>query len=447
MRRQLRGILGMICLLAVASPVAAIDGELDTEHFYPPNGRIGFVGGGIVADGGLVDPDGMAVALMRGNGAEVSWRQVPDDIQAATICDFTPPLATEARYRDALFDAEGRLVLVGTASFPALGDVIFVVRFLYPDCTLDPDFSGDGYFTFDLAEDLTGLKIRTQTVFVLEQPVERLVVAGNRELDGTGGDFMDTLVLRLTGVGTLDPTFDGDGWTSLDFEDESQLLADFVVDRERRIVFGANLDPFSADADWLIGRLLPGGALDPTLSTDGWWRVGQTSGAAEQVGAMAAAANGDVMFAGIIDTGPERQVFAARLDFSLYISDFATAGGLTTVTCAALQGDRKLVVAGWSNGFDGDPDVFALRVLVPPSGAPAVDPTFGSGAEPDPLTYFSFEGSPGGTDAAWGVALAAGRPVLFGEANFGDPQGMFVARLANAYIFADGFESGSTNAW
>ena len=36
---------------------------------------------------------------------------------------------------------------------------------------------------------------------------------------------------------------------------------------------------------------------------------------------------------------------------------------------------------------------------------------------------------------------------ILGEANFGDPQGTFVARLENAYIFADGFESGSTSAW
>lgn len=447
MRRKPCGILLVACAVAVAAPVAAIDGELDTEHFYPPNGRIGFVGGGIVADGGLVDPDGMAVALMRLNGAEVRWRQVPDDIGPATFCDFTPPLATEARYRDALFDSQGRLVLVGTATFPAFGDVIFVVRYLYPDCTLDPDFSGDGYFTFDLPEDVSALKVRTQTVYVLTFPIERLVVAGNRELGGAGGDFMDTIVLRLTGGGALDTSFDGDGWTSLDFADETQLLADFVVDRQRRIVFGANLDSLSADADWVIGRLLPDGALDSTFDSDGWWRVGLTSGAAEQVGAMAAAANGDVLFAGIDDDGPERRIFAARLDSSLHVTSFATAGDLSWVTSAALQGDRKLVVAGWSNGFDGDVDIFALRVRVPVSGPLSVDPTFGSGAEPDPLTYFSFEAVPGGTDAAWGIGLAAGRPVLFGEANFGDPQGMFVARLENAYIFADGFESGSTNAW
>ena len=61
--------------------------------------------------------------------------------------------------------------------------------------------------------------------------------------------------------------------------------------------------------------------------------------------------------------------------------------------------------------------------------------------------YFSFEAAPGGTDAAYGIDLSSGQPVLFGEANFGDPQGMFVARLENAYVFADGFESGTTSAW
>ncbi len=446
MLRRLCGIFLLTC--AVVAPAGASDGELDSDEFYPPDGRIGMVGGGIVSDGGLVSPDGMAVALMRLNGAEVRWRQVPPDLQqTGTFCDFTPPLASEARYRDGVFDAAGRLVLVGTATFPALGDVIFVVRFLYPDCTLDPSFSGDGYFTFDLAEDLTGLRVRTQAVYVQAIPVERLVVAGNRETGGGGGDFMDTIVLRLTGAGALDPSFDGDGWASLDFEGETQLLADFVVDRERRIVFGANLDAFSADADWVIGRLLPDGALDPALDTDGWWRVGLSSGAAEQLGAMEAAANGDVLFAGTTDSGAERQIFVSRLNAFLQGTNFATAGDLSAVTCAALQGDRKLVVAGWSNGFDGDFDVFALRVRVPASGTPSVDPDFGSGAEPDPLTYFSFEASPGGTDAAWGIDLAAGKPVLFGEANFGDPQGMFVARLENAYLFADGFESGSTRAW
>ncbi len=445
MMRKLCG--AMVTTALLVTPAGAADGELDTEHFYPPDGRIGFVGGGLVADGGLVDPDGMAVALMRLSGAEVRWRQVPDEVQAATHCDFTPPLATEARYLDALFDGAGRLVLAGTATFPALGDSIFVVRYLYPDCTLDPDFSGDGYFTFDLADDLTKPKIAIQRGFVQGSQVERLVVAADRERDGTGGDFMDTLVLRLTDSGVLDPTFDLDGWASFDFDDESQLLADMVVDRLRRIVFAVNVDPLSADADWVIGRLLQDGGLDVTLDSDGWWRVGLASGAAEQVGAMAAAPNGDVMFAGTVDDGPERRIGVWRLSASLVGTSFASAGDLSWVTSAVLQGDRKLVVAGWSNGYDGDFDVFALRVNVPASGTPTVDPTFGNGGDPDPLTYFSFEAAHGGTDAAWAVDLAAGRPVLFGEANFGDPQGMFVARLDNAYLFADSFESGSTLAW
>src|SRR5690606_13090592 len=63
MMRKLCG--AMVTTALLVTPAGAADGELDTEHFYPPDGRIGFVGGGLVADGGLVDPDGMAVALMR----------------------------------------------------------------------------------------------------------------------------------------------------------------------------------------------------------------------------------------------------------------------------------------------------------------------------------------------------------------------------------------------
>ena len=118
-------LLLAIVLTPFALPLAAIDGELDTDDFHPPFGRIGFVGGGLVADGGLVAPDGMAVALMRDDGAEVRWRQVPPDTTPGTWCSITPQFATEARYRDGLFDSQGRLVLVGTATYPGLGDVLF----------------------------------------------------------------------------------------------------------------------------------------------------------------------------------------------------------------------------------------------------------------------------------------------------------------------------------
>jgi uncharacterized delta-60 repeat protein len=446
------GALGRLVLAAgiatgMAGAAAAADGDLDADDFYPPNGRIGMVGGGLLAEGGLVAPDGMAVVTFRGDGAEVRWRQVPPEIGPAVSCSFAPPLATDARYRDGLFDAEGRLVLVGSAAFPGLGDVAFVVRWLYPDCTLDPAFSDDGYFTFDLAEDVRALRVRTQTAYVLNVPVERLVVAGDVETAGGSGD-LDTLVLRLRGDGTLDPTFDGDGWAAYDDLGESQLLADFVVDGERRIVLGVNVDVFTADSDFVLGRLTPDGELDPTFGVDGWWRLRFASEAADLVGAMEAAPNGDVLFAGTTDVGDERRIGIGRLRTSVTYTSIPTAGDLLGVTSATLQGDRKLIVAGWSNGYDGDVDVFAVRVDVPEEGAMLVDPTFGDGADPqDPLTYFSFEAAHGGTDAAYAVELSGGKPVLFGEANFGDPQGTFVARLENAYIFVDGFESGSTNAW
>jgi hypothetical protein len=170
--------------------------------------------------------------------------------------------------------------------------------------------------------------------------------------------------------------------------------------------------------------------------------------AADALGAMEVAANGDVLLAGTADLGTPRHLGVVRMNDTLTEGTLIeTAGTLSVVTSAVLQGDRKLLLAGWSNGLNGDADIFALRVDVPESGAPAVDPTFGSGAAPDPLTYLELDSDDGGTDAAWAIDLAAGKPVLFGEENFGDPQGMFVARLWNGYIFADGFESGDRSAW
>ena len=52
--------------LVTVAPVRAQDGALDVDDFYPPSGRIGMVGGGLIADGGLTAPDGMAIALSRG---------------------------------------------------------------------------------------------------------------------------------------------------------------------------------------------------------------------------------------------------------------------------------------------------------------------------------------------------------------------------------------------
>jgi uncharacterized delta-60 repeat protein len=404
-------------------------------------------GGGLVVDGGLTAPDGMAILLASANGAEVRWRQIPPEIGPATNCDFTVPIATEARLEAGLFDAEGRLVLTGTATFPGLGKMIFLLRFLYPDCTLDTSFNFDGYFTFDLDDDVSGLRVRSQIVSFLGVPVERLLVAGNRTLAGPG-DYSDTLVLRLTENGALDSSFDEDGWASLDYQDQSQLLADFVVDGDGRIYLGANIDLLGADPNFLLARLTSDGELDGSFDMDGWRPGWFAADAADTLGAMEIAANGDLLLAGTADFGTSRQIAVSRrTNATNHDALFPSAGDLSAVTAAVLQGDRKLLLAGWSNGLDGDFDPFAFRVLIPTAGNPAADPTFGAGAGADPLTYYSFDDGEPGTDAAYAIDLSGGRPVLFGEENFGDPQGIFVARLTNAYIFVDGFESGDSAAW
>jgi hypothetical protein len=69
--RRFATTLGLL-LLASAGGASGIDGELDTESFYPPFGAMGSAGAGLVADGGLVSPDGTAIALIHQPGAEVT---------------------------------------------------------------------------------------------------------------------------------------------------------------------------------------------------------------------------------------------------------------------------------------------------------------------------------------------------------------------------------------
>ena len=447
MRAMRAAVLAGALGLAPWAPAAGADGELDTERFRPPDGRIGLAGAGVVASRGAAGPDGVAVAVLEMSDERLAWYRVPDEGKTM-LCTHPFDGATDVEVSDAVIDGAGRLVIVGTATFPTFGAEIFVLRYLYPGCAYDTSFDLDGEVFFDLAADLRGLRVRTQTVYVAGVPFERLLVAGDREVPGGGGDELDTIVVRFQDDGTLDGGFDGDGWAILDFEDETQALADFVVDGEERIVLGSNIEPFGPDPDFLVARLLPNGALDTTYGGDGWIRMSFNPVASDLLGAMEVAANGDLFFMGTFDTGVVRRISVVRWSGSSFgqVNLFAE-GDLFAVTSSVLQGDRKVILSGWSNGFDGDFDVFAVRVDVPPTGSPSPDPTFGDGGEADPLTYFSFEASPGGTDAAWGIDLAGGRPVLFGEANFGDLQGLFVARLQNSYIFADGFESGDVAAW
>jgi len=447
--RWFRGSLALVFALTLVpglapAPLLAADGELDVAGFNPPLGVWGLEWDALVPGGGLVAPDGVAVVLGAHQGIDWFWWRTGTGQQP---CTLTPPLATSAYVRDATFDGSGRLLLAGNAYFPALGWTIVVARFLYPDCTLDPSFGSGGYVVFDLVETLVGARIRTQSLFVLGNFVERIVVAANVQPLAGGTDALDLIVVRFRADGSLDTNFTGDGFAIYDLDGVTNQLVDLEIDSGNGLLLAGNYVPDAANTEGTLTRVLPSGLLDAGFGTAGWRRLVFEAGARSELGAIALAPNGDPLIAGRSVVGAAVQLAVFRLHGASLEGALFPLVGQNVVFDAVAQGDGKLVVVGASDGFDGEVDPFAVRVLVPSSGTPAIDESFGDGAPPDPLTYLALPVGTDGEDYAQSVDLMAGRPVVFGGYEIPSGDGVFAARLTNAYIFADGFERGSTAAW
>lgn len=440
-----------LCLFVPAAPVAAWDGQLDSNGFHAPNGYVLFSSTSADAHSGVVAPDGAVVAIGMYDGVGIYWARLTASGAPAT-CNFVPPQSDGAGGWDGVFDEEGRLVITGTAWYTSLGQVLFVARFLYPACELDPTFDGDGYWTLDAGDNLIGLKIATVRV---PSPIpgfflERLLVAGDSR-PVAGSDLSDLLLIRLRSNGTLDSTFGSGGVAVYDFDAESNFLADLAIDAAGRIVLGGSVDLFGASPDAMAMRALPDGTLDDSFGAFGWvrWNCG-TSPGEDQPAAVAVDTGGNVRVLsrwlfqnangsthglcgadlGVDGQTVTRQLLANLGDAALNVRD------------AVLQGDGRLIVIGDSDVTDDTWDPFAVAFRLPDW---TVDPTWNNGA--GAWLEYPFDLVQSGVERARAIVLDAGRPVILGSAQTAPGMRAFAFRLENAYIFADGFERGSTAAW
>ncbi|MFF4370173.1 calcium-binding protein [Streptomyces sp. NPDC001594] len=114
--------------------------------------------------------------------------------------------------RGMVIQADGKIVTVGT-TVPAAGGYSDMALARYnPDGSLDPTFNGDGDNDGRIQTDLRGGDDVADAVAV--QPDGKLVVAGYSSEPDAAGSFT---VVRFNPDGSLDSTFDGDGFTFTDF--------------------------------------------------------------------------------------------------------------------------------------------------------------------------------------------------------------------------------------
>lgn len=440
-----------LLLALAATALRAADGDLDTDGFHPPAGYV-TLGGDTSTNalGGAIAPDGVAVPIGQW-GAGIWWGRV-FDVGDPEACVFVPAGATGAFARDGLFDEQGRLVLTGAAHYPALGKVLFVARFLYPACTLDPTFSGDGYFVQDSGFDLEGLRLATTRVMTVPPiTVERIVVAGQIANAAGDEDLSDLFLLRLRGDGEADLGFGaGNGWVIHDVAAVSNYLSDLAVDAVGRLVVYARQVPENPNEEQTLARLLPGGALDGSFGSAGIasWDCRHESGGTgtDRAGGLAIEEGGALVVAAAYRVDPPEEESTicllrtthgtssttARFDAGPYPIDYEVAA-------LELQGDGRRIVVVEYDGLGTDDDIATFARTT----AGGADSTWGSGG----FRAYDLDLVENGGERASAIALQAGRPVIFGSALTPGGSRAIVLRLESAYIFADGFESGSTRRW
>lgn len=434
-----RALCRTFLFLALAAvPLAAVDGQFDSSfhgsgHTYTTNGDPGAAGAAawaLAPDDRLVYAQGLGVGLL--------W-QATNDTTWSAPCSVTAPagFGAIAIVDQIAFDASGRLVIAGLINSTLYPDFLpgFFVRFDYPACTLDTSFSVDGW------------------AFLVGSPLDHFGFSSfaltGSGLYALGEQGPDSAVARLTDAGNLDPYFDSDGLWLSNYAGADVAAGGAVLGNSDLAVVGWATDAVAGQVA-VVTQLSPTGVLRNTVVID------PRPGEADTAIAYRAARMGDGRLAvAITDTlagvdAPVAAVLRQQGIGSILVLDASwngdgvsrlDIGNDARVLAVTSQGDGKVLLGGMRLLGPGDHDALVIRL----DRDGALDPAF----NPILLVSHGFKvvsfPSTASDNVGTSIFLSRdGLPVLGGHTDDGYPG---VARLTNAYAFADGFESGRRTSW
>jgi len=459
--RCARAVRTLATLLVVAAPARGADGD------FLGRGIDAFDLGGADLDSGtavVVQPDGKVIVAGTAVTGAASHtlalaRFLPDGgldptfgVAGESVNPFNEPNNLAAVALHLLPD--GRILVACNFDFGTADQDFYVGRLLESGAP-DPSFGGGGFgarlVPFDLGGDLTD----TLSAMTLDRN-GRILLAGSVDISATDIDFG---VVRLTSEGLLDNDFSQDGKTTLAIATLDFGLA--IAYHTTGIVVGGaswNTD-LGGHFDLALARLQGNGDIDGNFGALGSvtvpWALGGTNN--DFAWALGIWPDGEIVVAADIAIGTSQWMYLLS-NFSasgtLLDSVLGTfCGSLSSPPCSGtaqdsprallLQGDGKLLVAGFGPGPAGDAD-FGLarwtRDLFP-------DPGFGGG---DGTTTYDFDAYGGLTDTGNAMAFDRdGRIVVAGSTEWNGLDTDFAwARFDSSYIFADSFDwPGGTARW
>jgi uncharacterized delta-60 repeat protein len=302
---------------------------------------------------------------------------------------------------------------------------------------LDSSFSSDGITTHNIAMPASGKKEIGRSIVI--QADGKIVVVGQAS---NGGAFNDDFAIwRYNTDGTLDNTFDGDGYA---MHANAATVAPSRVERgtagalqaDGKIVavgYGDN----STDYDLVVWRYNTNGSLDNTFDGDGFANFHNATGGnnVDEGYGVAIQTDGKIVVVGRIMTAAGNYDLAVwRLNTNGSLDNTFDGDGFRSHNSAAggnghdigtgvvIQSDSKIVVVGASRNGGGNDDLVVWRFN--PDGS--LDNTF------DGDGYAVHNGAAGGnsTDYGRGIALQTdGRILVVGNSHNGANDDLAVWRF------------------
>lgn len=189
----------------------------------------------------------------------------------------------------------------------------------------------------------------------------KIVVVGRRETTLAG--VYEFVVARHNADGTLDLTFDGDGFFTLDVAGQFDSANAVALQADGKIVVAGNVGESSPTA--YILRLNSDGTLDASFDGDG---IATISNAGEPL-SMAIQSDGKVIFGTTFFNGFTTSTIIVRLTTTGTLDNTFDSDGRLTVSPSlfrpsglALQSDGKIVFAGQSSSSLALQDISVIRL-------------------------------------------------------------------------------------
>ncbi|MCA9085325.1 MAG: VCBS domain-containing protein, partial [Planctomycetaceae bacterium] len=302
-----------------------------------PDGKL-IVAGVIANDFGLVryNGDGTLDATFGNNGA-VSTQFGPSNDTA----------------RGVSLQTDGKIIVVGYILNAASKTEMAIARY-NPDGTLDPSFNGDGKLTIAIGTE------HDYAIDVVVQADGTIVVAGATQ---TNSGTFDIAVIRLNNDGSFDTSFSDDGKVTTNIFSSHDFGYSVALQTDGKIVVAG--ETYAGIWSFAVVRLNTDGSLDTSFSEDGKvsTRIDDQSfgrSVAVQSDGMIVVA-GRSQTGGFTDFALARYSADGTLDTSFDHDGIVTTvfgANNDDANDVIVQSDGKIVVAGYSN--NGNKNDFAL---------------------------------------------------------------------------------------